>query len=194
MIVARLRTLLTILPLCVPLVANAQAPVQPNTMGPPLAGICLFARDSTVAGSKAGQATDARLRQLGAQVQAELAPQQAAIVAENNALNAAAANAPGRDARIDALQKRATAFNQLQQLRTAQLQQTRAQAIDAILQAMSPFLAPVASARRCSVVFERTATYGFAQAMDLTPEVIHQLDLKMPTMTFNLAPPESVKR
>ena len=181
-----------------PSLATAQTPptASPNPMGPPISGICLFARDAAIAGSKAGQATDARLRQLGTQVQAELTPEQQAIVTENNALNAGATTIPAaqRATRIDALQKRANAFNQLQQLRTAQLQTTRAQALEQILKQMDPVLGPVSTGRHCSVVFERTATYGFNAAMDLTPAVVQQLDAKMPTITFNLAPPESVKR
>ncbi len=175
--------------------ASAQAPTtNPNPMGPPIAGVCLFGRDGAIANSKAGQATDARLRQLGQGVQAELSPEQQAIIAENNALKAGTVPSAQREQRIAALQKRATAFTQLQQLRTAQLQTTRAQALDQILKPMDQVLGPISTAHHCSVVIERSATYGFNQAMDLTPDVVRQLDTRMPTNTFNLAPPESVKR
>ncbi len=176
---------------------TAAAPAaNPNPMGPPIAGICLFARDAAIANSKAGQATDARLRQLGQGVQAELTPEQQALVAENNALKTGAASIPAaqREQRISALNTRAAAFNQKQQLRTAQLQATRSQALGQILKPMDDILGPISSSRRCSVVFERSATYGFNQAMDLTPAVIQQLDARMPTITFNLVPPEGVKR
>ena len=177
--------------------AQGAAPAaNPNPMGPPIAGICLFGRDGAIANSKAGQATDARLRQLGQGVQAELNPEQQAIIAENNALKVGGANIPAlqRDQRIGALQKRATAFTQLQQLRTAQLQATRTQALDQILKPMDQVLGPISTAHHCSVVIERSATYGFNQAMDLTPDVVRQLDVRMPTNTFDLARPESVKR
>ena len=179
-----------------PGLVSAQAPAVPNAnpMGPPIAGVCLFARDAAIAKSKAGAATDARLRQLAQGVQAELASERQAIVTENDALKAIPA-AQRPQARVDALDKRAAAFNQLQQLRTAQLQATRAQAIEQILKQMDPVLGPVSTGRHCSVVFERTATYGFNAAMDLTPTVVQQLDARMPTMTpFDLARPESVKR
>jgi len=177
--------------------AQAAAPAaSPNPMGPPIAGICLFGRDAAVANSKAGQATNARLTQLGQQVNVELAPESQAIVTENNALNASATTIPAaqRNARIEALQKRAATFNQLQQQRTAQLQTTRGLAIEQILKQMDPVLGPTSTSRHCSIVFERSASYGFNPAMDITPAVIQQLDTRLPTLTFNLAPPESVKR
>ena len=180
-----------------PGLASAQAAAaSPNPMGPPIPGICLFARDAAIANSKAGQATDARLRQLGQTVQAELAPEQQALIAENNALKTSAATLPAaqRDQRITALNTRATAFNQKQQLRTAQLQATRTQALEQILKPMDEILGPISTSRRCSVVFERTTTYGFNTAMDLTPAVVQQMDARMPTITFNLATPESVRR
>jgi Skp family chaperone for outer membrane proteins len=178
--------------------AQAAAPpaANPNPMGPPIAGVCLFGRDAAIANSKAGQATDARLRQLTEQVRAEITPEGAAIVAENTAITNAGATLGGaaKQQRVDALQKRAQAFSQLQQLRNAQLEQTRNQALASIVQAMSPLLGPISTSHHCSVVIERSATYGFNQAMDLTPAVVQQLDAHLPTITFNLSPPESVKR
>ena len=183
-----------------PGLASAQAATapaaNPNPMGPPIAGICLFGREGAIGNSKAGQATDARLHQLGQGVQAELQPEQQAIIAENNALKSGATTitALQREQRIAALGKRATAFTQLQQLRTAQLQTTRAQALDQILKPMDQVLGPISTSHHCSLVIERSATYGFNAAMDLTPAVVQALDARMPTITFNLAPPESVKR
>ena len=179
-----------------PGLATAQTPapaLAANPMGPPLAGICLFGRDAAIANSKAGQATNARLVQLGTQVNAELAPETQALVTERDALNAGATTIPAaqRGPRIDALQKRAATFNQLQQLRTAQLQASRTQAIEQILKQMDPVLGPISTSRHCSVVFERSATYGFNPAMDITPAVIQQLDARLPTLTFNLAPPKA---
>lgn len=183
-----------------PIGASAQTPAaaapNSNPLGPPIAGICLFGRDIAVGSSKAGQATEARVRVLAQQVQTELTPESQAILAENNAINAAGASlTPAqKQVRIDALQKRAGAFDQLRQLRTAQLQQTRSQAVDTILQKMNDVLGPIASTRHCSIILERGATYGANAAMDLTPAVVQAVDVRLPTMTFDLAPPSSVKR
>ncbi len=181
----------------VPIASNAQTPAPAqNQLGPPLAGVCVFARDVAVANSKAGQATDARLRVLAQQVQTELTPESQAILAENNAITAPGTSltALQRQTRVEALQKRAGAFDQLRQLRTAQLQQSRTQALDTILQKMNQILGPIASGRRCSIIIERSTTYGSNPAMDLTPTVVQSLDTALPTLTFDLAPPTSVKR
>lgn len=163
----------------------------PNTMGPPVAGVCLFARDVTLGTTKAGVAANARLRQLNDQVRAELAAEQQIIAAEDTALKASGAQmAPAdRQRREDALQRREAAFAELQRTRAAQIQQTRANAIAEILKPVDAALTPLATSRHCSVVFERATTYGFSAAMDLTPMVIQQVDARLPTLTFNLAPP-----
>ena len=180
-----------------PALASAQAPAAAPQypLGPPITGICVFARDVAVGNSKAGQATDARLRVLAQQVQTELTPESQAIVAENTAINTSGASLTSlqKQTRADALQKRASAFDQLRQQRTAQLQQTRSQAVDTILQRMNEVLGPIASGRRCSIIVERGTTYGSNPAMDLTPAVVQAVDARLPTMTFNLAPPTSVK-
>jgi Skp family chaperone for outer membrane proteins len=181
-----------------PAIAGAQTPAAtaPSPLGPPIAGVCVFARDFTLANSKAGQASTARLRVLEQQVQTELTPESQAIVAENNAINAPGSSmtALQKQTRTDALQKRATAFEQLRQLRNAQLQQTRAQAVDTILQRVVEVVGPIASSHHCSIILERNTTYGSNPAMDLTPAVVQALDTRLPTMTFDLAPPTSVKR
>ena len=171
---------------------SAAAQTQaPNTMGPPVAGVCLFARDVTLGTTKAGAAANARMRQLNDQVRAELAPEQQNIVTEEIALKTSGAQmAPAdRQRREDALRRRETAFAELQRTRAAQIQQTRANAIAEILKPVDAVLTPLATSRHCSVVFERATTYGFNAAMDLTPMVIQQVDARLPTVTFNLAPP-----
>jgi Skp family chaperone for outer membrane proteins len=184
----------------VPAISGAQTPapaaaVGPNPLGPPLAGVCVFGRDIALSSSKAGQATEARLRVLAQQVQTELTPESQAILAENNAINTPGSSLTTlqRQTRTEALQKRAGAFDQLRQTRAAQLQQTRNQAVETILQRMNDALGPIASTRRCSIIIEHNSTYGSNPAMDLTPSVVQALDVRLPTMTFDLAPPSAKK-
>jgi Skp family chaperone for outer membrane proteins len=167
----------------------------PNTMGPPVPGVCLFARDVARGSTKAGVAANARMRQFSQQVEAELAPERQVIAGEDAVLRTSGAQMgpADRQRRVDALQTRATAFADLQRVRAAQIQQTRANAIGEILKPMDAVLTPIATSRHCSVVFERTTTYGFNAAMDLTPVVIEQVDARLPTLTFNLAPPAAPK-
>lgn len=190
-----LRTPLALLLLCAASTAPALASAEQSPPGPPIPGLCLFARDAALGNSKAGQAANQRLQQLGAQIEAELNPEKQAIITENTALqNGAALPAAQRQTRIAALQQRAQTFSQLQTLRGAQLQQTRVLATQTIVAKIDPILAPLVVARRCSLVLERTATYGFNPAMDLTPAVVDQLNQQLPTVTFYLATPESVRR
>jgi Skp family chaperone for outer membrane proteins len=181
-----------------PALASAQTPAaaSQNPLGPPIAGVCVFGRDIAVSNSKAGQATDARLRVLAQQVQTELTPESKAILAENAAINAEGAKLTSsqKQTRLDALQRRAGAFDELRQQRTAQLQQTRTRAVDTILQTMNEVLGPIASTRHCSIILERNSTYGSNPAMDLTPAVVQAVDARVPTMTFDLSPPTGVKR
>jgi Skp family chaperone for outer membrane proteins len=177
-----------------PVLAQGQA-APANTLGPPIPGVCLFAREVALGSSKAGLAANARMRQLSQQVQAELAPEQQVIATEDNALRTSGPRmSPAeRQQRTDALQKRAAAFAALQRVRAAQIQRTRADAIAEILKPMDAALNPIAMSHHCSIVIERGATYGYNPAMDLTPAVVQQIDARLPTLTFNLAPPEAAK-
>ena len=135
------------------------------------------------------------MQQLVRDVAAELKPQQDAIIQENNALEAVRKTLPPAQfqPRAAALQQRAQAFNQLRQLRAAQIQRTKALVEQQIAQAIDPLMGPIIAARKCAVVFERAATYGWNPALDLTPAVVQALDQRMPTIQFNLATPQSVQ-
>ena len=170
-------------------------PAAANTMGPPVPGVCLFAREVALGTSKAGLAANARMRQLSQQVQAELAPEQLVIANESAVLATNGARMAPADfqQRTVTLQKRAAAFAELQRARSEQIQRTRSLAIAEIVKPIDAVLAPIAVSHHCSVLFERGTTYGFNAAMDLTPVVIQQVDARLPTLTFNLAPPEAAK-
>jgi Skp family chaperone for outer membrane proteins len=186
---------LTIITAGTPTLAQTRA-ATPNPMGPPVPGICLFARDAALGSSKAGVAANARMRELSQQVQAELAPERRTITTEDTVLKTDGARmSPAyRQQRIDALQKRAAAFVELERVRSAQIQQTRRFATVEILKPMNAALTPIATSRHCSVIFERSTSYGFNTAMDLTPAVVQQTDAHLPTLTFNLAPPAAAQR
>jgi outer membrane protein len=185
----------------IPLLATASltlplsAAAQQVQFGPATPGVCLLGREAAIGASKAGQAGTARMQQLVRDVAAELKPQQDAIIQENTALEAVRKTLPPAQfqPRAAALQQRAQAFNQLRQLRAAQIQRTKALVEQQIAQAIDPLMGPIIAARKCAVVFERAATYGWNPALDLTPAVVQALDQRMPTIQFNLATPQSVQ-
>lgn len=171
------------------------AAAQQLQMGPPTPGVCLFSRSGAVTASRAGQAGTARMQQIVAGINADLNPQQQQISADGTALQAqkASLSAAQFQQRANALQLRFQAFQQLQQLRNAQIQATRNQVEGYVDQAMNPVLDSVSVAHHCAVVLERGNAYRFNAAMDLTDQVRVGLDQRLPTVQFNLVTPEAVQ-
>src|SRR5947209_18238427 len=188
-----LRFFLPLALVAAPVLADAQATAAAAgpPLGPPIQGVCFFSQNAALGNSKAGQALGARLRQLQSQVTAELQPQQQSLQTEERAI--AALPAAQQGARATAFQQRATTFQQTAQLRQAQLQLTQNRAAGQIATQLGPIVQGIASSRRCAVVFDGQATYGYNPAMDLTRDTVAQLDTRMPTITFDLATPEQVR-
>jgi len=164
-------------------------------MAPPTPGVCLFSRPAAIGASHAGQAGTQRMQQLLTGVNAELQPQQQQLVADSKALQAQKASLPAAQfqERASALQTRIQSFQQLEQMRNAQLAQTKAQVEQYIGQTIDPVLDAVTVEHHCSVVIERSAAYRFNAAMDLTDQVRVGLDQRLPSVQFNLVTPEAVQ-
>ncbi len=160
--------------------APAAAATPTPAFAVPTPGVCLLSRDGAIGGSKAGQDATIHMQKLANDIGAELAAQRQAI-------------AQGTDT-VQSVQQRAQAVAQLEQLRGAQLQRTKILAEQQIAQALGTAVVPVVASARCSVIFERGNSYGWNPAMDITPAVILELDKKLPSIQFSLAPPESVSR
>ena len=143
-------------------------------------GVCLLSRDGAIGGSKAGQEATIHMQQLANDISNELSAQRGAI-GQGNDLS-------------QSVQQRAQAVAQLEQLRGAQLQRTKLLAEQQIAGALGGAIVPVVTAAKCSVIFERGNSYGWNPAMDITPQVILELDKRLPLIQFSLAPPESVIR
>lgn len=176
-------------------IAQTAAPVQQLQFAAPVPGICLMGRDGVIGGSKAGIAGSQRLRQLQQQVAAELAPERQAIVQESTALQAGQKTiaAAQLQQRTVALQQRARKFNELDQLRAAQLERTRVNVEQQIAVAIAPAMAPVVARQKCSVVFERRTSYGSNAGMDITAAVIQEVDKRVAPTQFNLVTPEQAR-
>jgi len=156
--------------------------------------VCLFGRAQALGASQAGAAGTARMVQLSKAVAAELDPQRQAIVQENNALQASQRAMPPAQyqQRMAQLNQRADAFARLEQIRNAELRQTRENAEQAIGRVMDPIVTQAFAARHCTVLLERSSAYVWNPAMDLTPLVVGELNRQMPTLNFNLVPPAAV--
>jgi outer membrane protein len=171
--------------------APAPAAANTPTYGPPIAGLCLFARDVAMSNSQAGVSVLQQLKQLSQSISGQLSPQRDAIAKEEQALLAQKAKlTPARaQQRAVEIQEKAQAFDRLVQTRNAQIAQTRDGAMEKIASAMTPMLVASITAHKCAVLFERNSSYGVNPAMDLTGEIIDKLNAAMPTVTVTLAPP-----
>lgn len=181
--------------------ALAQTPAAPAanvpTYGPPISGMCLFTRDAALNTSQVGVGVNQQLQQLSQGIASNLDPERDAIAAEDKALAAEKAKlTPAKfQERALALQKRAQTYEQTVQTRNAQLTQTRDKAMAQIADAVTPIVVAKITAHHCSLVFEsRGIIYGANPAMDLTPEVIQQLNAALPSVAVSLLPPEALQQ
>lgn len=165
------------------------------TYGPPISGICVFSRDVALNTSDAGVGVNKQLAPLYQTAQSELNSERDALAKDNKALFAEKAKLSKAQfqKRLAALQQRAQAYNATLQTRNAQFTQTRAKAMDQIAAAVTPILVDAITARKCALIVERANIYGANPAMDLTPDVVKQLNIAMPTLTVNLLPPEALQ-
>ena len=159
----------------------------PLQSGPPIAGVCIFSFDRALATSTAGKAASTRLQQLTAQVQAELQPEQTSLQTDAKAFESQRATLPADQvqSRGQALQQRLSAFQQKGQLRQEELRATGSKAQQRIGAEMEPLVRAVYTARNCSLLLNGDGVLGANPAMDLTDQVVTQLNAKMPTITFD---------
>ena len=165
------------------------------TYGPPISGVCVFSRDVALNSSDAGVGVNKQLAPLYQAAQSELNGERDALAKDNKALFAEKAKLSNSkfQKRLAALQQRAQAYNATLQTRNAQFTQTRAKAMDQIAAAVTPILVDAITAHKCALIVERANIYGANPAMDLTSDVVKQLNIAMPTLTVSLLPPEALQ-
>ncbi len=165
--------------------APAAPPLQ---LGPPIAGVCIFSEEVAVSRSTAGDSINKRMQQLGAQVQAELGPEQTSLDADIKAFQSTAASLPTdqQQTKGQALQKRMQDFDGKRGLRQKELETTLRKAIARVDAELDPIVRNVVTARSCSILLKAdSAIYAANPAMDITPAVIEQLNGKLPAITFD---------
>ncbi len=169
--------------------APAAAPAGPPiTHGPPLAGVCVFSRQGAVGASSAGRAAAARLEQLTQVVRAELDPQRTSLEADAKTFEAqrSTLGVEARQKQEAALTQRAQTFQQLGETRRQELQLTQQKAIARINEQVGPIAQAVYQSHNCSILLNGDdAVFASNPAMDLTGQVVQQLNTKLPTLTFD---------
>jgi len=102
--------------------AAAPAPPPPLQLGAAIPGVCVFSEEAAVSQSSAGRTINDRMKQLAAQVQAELGPEQTSLDADIKAFKALPQDQ--QQAQGPALQQRVQDFEGKRQLRQRELETT----------------------------------------------------------------------
>jgi Skp family chaperone for outer membrane proteins len=167
---------------------DAPAPaLQPFVSGPPVAGVCVYHNDAAISASTAGQAAVTRMQQLRAQVSAELLAERQSIQADAQALEAKRTTLTQEQLQQQAapIQQRGDALQRKAQLRQRELQATSQKVLQRLGTLVEPILHDLYQTRACSLLFSGDAVLVSNPAMDLTPQVVAQLNTKMSTITFD---------
>ncbi len=167
------------------------APAAPPQLklGPVIPGMCTYSQKAVIGGSMVGKAVLARLQQLQAAVDAERTTDQAAIDAEQKSIQAAAA-APGADGlalqqRQDLLQAKFNAAQRKAQVRDREMQATEQKQLARVLTEAQPFAVAAFQSKNCSLLLDGDTLLAGNPAMDITIDVVKQLNLKLQTLTFD---------
>jgi Skp family chaperone for outer membrane proteins len=164
--------------------------------GAPITGLCVLSRDAAVGGSSAGASASSQLKQLTDTANASLVPEAQAIKTEQQSLRSQASTLTqaALQQRSSALNQRIQAYQDNAQTKNKQLSQAQTTAITQIEQQIGTLLPSLVNSHRCSVILERGGTYGANPAMDLTQEVITQLNAKLPSVSVTLPPVSALQR
>jgi outer membrane protein len=168
--------------------APAAAPAAPSIAhGPALPGVCLVSIEGALGDSLVGKAYNARLQQLGQQVNAELQPQAASLETDGRALETqrATLDGPTYQKRVADLNLRAANFDRLQQQRQREMQATQQKALQRIGAEVNQVLPGVYQEHHCSMLLRGEAVLMGNPAMDVTGAVTAALNAKITTITFD---------
>lgn len=159
--------------------------------GPPIPGICIFSNERVIASSSVGKAWDARLQQLRAQAAAELSAEQTSLKNDVQAFQTRRGSLTQEQQQQQAgpLQQREDAFNQKAQLRNAELEYTARHQMQRIEAVINPIVQTVYQEHHCSLLLNGDAVMGGNPAMDLSDDVVRQLNTRMSTITFDRETP-----
>jgi Skp family chaperone for outer membrane proteins len=159
------------------------APVSAQTFGPPIQGLCLLSRTGAIGASRAGQSMQAQLKQMQASLSGDLAQRRNGIEQQRRQLEARQnATAPIEYQRqMAALDQQAREIEQQQNVRFIAAQERGQQQID---RALNEALGRIVTRNVCSLVVERNNTYGWNNAMDITPAVTREMDSLVQTVTL----------
>lgn len=161
----------------------------PIAQGPPIAGYCVFSLNEVIGTSRVGQSVVARLKELGAQVNAELQPEADSIRTEEGALQGQAntMDSASLQRRQGALQARVDQFEKLEQLRQQEMQATQQKQFGVILKDLDPIMRTLYQEHHCSILVDGDAggVRMVNPEMDLSRTAVSELDQRITSLTFD---------
>jgi Skp family chaperone for outer membrane proteins len=149
--------------------ALSGAPAAAQSFGPPIAGVCLFGRSDALEKSARGKEIAARIARAENALSEKVAGDRARIQAE-------AAHLDGRDSRRVAQQQLLAIVDQYEKDVQARIKMQSALGYAVIEPVMVAALSQVITEKRCSLIVERSITYGWNNGMDITDIVISRID------------------
>jgi outer membrane protein len=134
--------------------------------------------------SEAGKSIDEQLQALGEQVSQELRNIQAQIEAETQQLQADRENYSEEELgrRVQFLRQKAQGFEQLKQIREAELQQARANAITALAEEWEPLSEEIFEERGGYILLEKQTLLNSDESGDITEALIAALNEEVTTV------------
>ena len=166
--------------------ASAPAAAAATPTGPAIANVCVFSTEEAIGQSAVGKYVGSRLQQIQAQVQAELQGDATPLQTDVKAYQAQAATLTpdARQQREQGLAQREQALQQKAALRQKELEATQQKALGRIAGEIQPIANTTIRARNCGLVINGQAVMAANPSMDVTPEVVRQLDAKITQFPF----------
>lgn len=149
--------------------APAAAPAGPR-FGPPVAGLCLFARKDALETSEAGKDIARRVGGAELALQQQIAAERTRIDGQLAALRA------GDSAQRMALFEQMNTISRFETDAQSRIREQNTIAYRAIEPRMEAALAQTIIRRGCALIVERAITYGWNSEMDITQLVIETMD------------------
>ena len=167
--------------------------------------VIVIDRNRIMRDSAGGQDIANKLQSIGTQIQGELESEVAAIDTEGRSLDARTANMTPEAVQADtalmsqvqSYARKRQAFQQKQQIRARELQQTEQTAWAEFFTKLGPVVEEVANERGAQLVLERGSVYFNGPALDATDVVIQKMNAVSPTVTVTRArlqaPPQTIE-
>ncbi len=165
--------------------AAAPASAAPQT-GPAIPNVCVFSNQAAIANSAVGKYVVSRLQQIQGQVQAEVQGEETQLQTDAKAYAAQRATLTSdvQQQREKAFNDRAQALQRKAQQRSRELDATQQKALSRIVSDYNPIVLGVVRTRNCGLLVDGQSVLVANPAMDLTADVVRQLDAKETQFAF----------